>query len=215
VRSLFAAALALALSAPVLAQVPATETLTFEGLGTPIAYKPNEPVPVSARLKAVTLAGGGLVRFRTRGGAKYVALVTHFGTTGIVAVSKKGRIQIGRYLELRIRKSPGARFDSFVAIQANVRLVSDNGTPNDPADDVLAYDNPGDGAFRLFDEDGSLYPPNGGELQIFRTEPTPLVLVKDPYNLTTTSLDFARIQIRSGATVGALVLDDFVVSYGH
>jgi hypothetical protein len=214
VRSLLIATLALALGAPALAQTPPPETVTFEGLGTPIPYKPGERVPAAARVKSVTLAGGGLVRLRTRGGAGYAALVTHFGTTGIVAVTKKGKIVDpvlgGRYLEMRIRKSPGARFDSFVGIQAGFRL-DDKGTPP-PAtsDDEIFYDNPGGAAFQLYDQRNALYPPNGALLQITRTGGDPLNLVKEAYDLTTTSLDFTRILI-----VGDLVFDDLVVSYGH
>lgn len=212
-RSLLISALALALAAPALAQTPPPETIDFEGLGTPIAYKPGETVPASARLQAVDLAGGGRVRFRSRNGAKYVALVTHFGTTGVAAVSKKGRIQVGRYMEIRIRKSPGARFDSFTPIQAGARLVDDQGTTT-PDDDEIAFDNPGDAAFFLYDTRGTLYP-SSGQLQLVRSDGDPQNLVKEPYDLTTTSLDFRRILIAAGLQIGPVVLDDFVVSYGH
>jgi hypothetical protein len=157
----------------------------------------------------VTLTGGGLVRFRTRGGAKYAALVTQFGTTAIVGVSKKGKIQPFRDLEIRIRKSPGARFDSFVAIQAGAR-VDNKGTPNDATDDETFYDNPGRADFLLYDARNTLYPPNGSRLIALRSGADPLNLVKDSYDLTTTSFDFTRILI-----LGEIVYDDLVVSYGH
>jgi len=211
-RVLFAAALVLALAAPAVAQTPPPETVTFENLGTPMTYLPGEKVPKTARVKSVPLAGGGMVRFRTRSGAKYAALVTHFGTTGIVGVSKKGRLidplKNARYLEMRIRKSPGARFDSFVAIQAGLR-VDDKGTA-DTSDDEVFYDGDGNAQFHLYDLQKRLYPPNGIQLVITRSGADPLNLVKDPYDLTTTSLDFGRILI-----FGNVVFDDLVVSYGH
>jgi hypothetical protein len=217
VRTLFAAAFTLALAAPALAQTPPPETLTFEGLAgkTPVAYAENAAVPAAARLKQLTLAGGGMVRFRTRGGAKYVALVSHFGTTGIAPVSKKGKIALGRFLDIDLRKTRGARFDSMVAIQAG-KHVDDNGTPTDATDDITTYDNPGDAAFRMYDSKKQVYPQNGALLSLVRSGADPLNLVKDPYNLATTSLDFVRLQLLpAGGGVGGIVFDDFVVSFGH
>jgi hypothetical protein len=215
VRALLLAVLALVCATPALAQTtPAPETITFEGIGTPIAYVPGQPVPRAARLKKLTLASGGIVRFRTRGGAGYVALVTQFGTTGIVGVTNKGKIIDAsrlRYVEMWLRKVRGARFDSFVAMQGGVR-VDTKGT-TDTADDETIYDNPASGQFQLYDLHKSLYPPNGSSLPILRAVDPPIdpaQFVKDPYDLTTTSLDFMRILI-----LGALVYDDLVVSYGH
>jgi hypothetical protein len=205
-RSLLAA-LALALGAPAFGQTPAPETITFEGLGTPIPYKPGDSVPTSARLKTVRLAGGGVMSFRTRGGAKYVALVSHFGTTGIAGVTRKGKLDL-RFLDIRIRKSPGAAFDSFVAIQAGARIDTKGTT--ETTDDETFYDNPGSAQFQVYDLKGRLYPAGGSRITIFRSGGDPLNLVKDPYDLTTTSLDFERILI-----FGDLVYDDLVVSYGH
>lgn len=203
-------ALCLALAAPALAQVAPPETITFEGVGTPMPYEPDTKVPAAARLKKLTLAGGGKISFRTRGGAKYVALVTHLGTTAIVGVNSKGKIQPFRYTEIRIRKSDGARFDSFVPIPAGQR-VDDKGTTDTSDDEIVAWDQAGSAAFNLYDTRKRLYPIGGSSLQVVRaTPPDPLNLVKDSYDLTTTSLDFARIQI-----VGDMVYDDLVVSYGH
>jgi hypothetical protein len=209
VRFLIVAAIAIAMGAPAVAQTPAPEMITFEGLGTPIAYKVDEKVPTSARIKSVPLAGGGTVAFRTRGGANYAALVTHFGTTAIVGVSNSGKIQPFRDLEIKIRKSSGARFDSFVAIQAGAR-VDNKGTPSDTTDDETFYDNPGQGALLLYYRGSNIYPQNGARLLVLRVGGDPLNLVKDPYDLTTTSLDFTRILIQ-----GDVVYDDVVVSYGH
>lgn len=214
-RHLFAAALALALAAPVLAQTPPPETITFEGTGTPMTYKPGDKVPAAARFSQARLAGGGIVRFRTRGGAKYVALVTHFGTTGIAAVSSKGKIVVGRFIEVEIRKAQTAAFDSFVPIQAGTR-IDDKGTTTDTSDDETFFDNPGDAALRFYDQKKNLYPPNGALLSALRSGADPNNLVKVPYDLTTTSLHFVRLQILpSGGGVGGVVLDDFVVSFGH
>ena len=211
-RSLLAAALAFALAAPALAQTPAPETITFEGAGTPIPYLPGVKVPNSAKLKSLPLAGGGAVHFRTKGGSQYVALVTHMGTTGIVGVGKKGKVTNPetdfRDVEMRIKKSPGARFDSFVAIQAGRRV--DNKGNTDPADDETFYDAAGSGEFYLYYDGDLLYPANGTRLVVVRLGADPLNLVKDPYDLTTTSEDFTRIGI-----FGNLVYDDLVVSYGH
>lgn len=194
-------ALSLLLAAPALAQTPAPETITFEGVGTPMAYEPDAKVPSSARLKEVSLAGGGKVKFRTRGGAKYAALVTHLGTTAIVGASKKGKLQPLRYVDMRIRKSPGARFDSFTAIPAGARVDTKDTT--DTSDDEVVYDNPGAGQFILYDTRKNVYPVGGAQFVIGRTEAA-------PYDLTTTSIDFARILI-----FGELVYDDLVVSFGH
>jgi hypothetical protein len=211
VRALIVAAVAIVLGAPALAQTPAPEMITFEntpGL-TPFPYEVGVKFPKTARIKSLPLAGGGTVAFRTKSGADYAALVTHFGTTAIVGVSSSGKIQPFRDLEIRIRKSKGARFDSFVAIQAGAR-VDNKGTPSDTTDDVTVYDNPGQGALLLYDSDKNIYPPNGSRLQVLRAGGDPLNLVKDPYDLTTTSLDFTRILIS-----GEVVYDDIIVSYGH
>ena len=210
-RTLIALLVALC-AAPAFAQTPPPETITFEGLGTPIPYEPDAKVPVSARLKRVELAGGGIVRFRTRGAAKYVALVTHFGTTGIAPVTKKGRIldpnRRGRFIDMRLRKAPDARLDSFVPIQAGVR-VDTKGT-TDTADDETFYDADAGGVFFMFPTDARGFPAGGGQLQLVRSGADPLNLVKDPYDLTTTQLDFERLLI-----FGELVYDDLVVSFGH
>jgi hypothetical protein len=208
-------AIALALAAPALGQTPPPETITFEGLGkTPIPYEPGVKVPKSARLTKVTLAGGGYVSFRTRGGSDFVALVTHFGTTAIAAVGGKGKIVVGRFVDIRIRKAKGARFDSMVAIQAGPRN-DDKGT-TDTADDEVVYDAPGDAGFRMYyGKDNALYPLNGTLLSLFRAV-DPESFVKDPYDLTTTSKDFHRIELAGAANgVGDVVLDDLIVSYGH
>jgi hypothetical protein len=208
-------ALALALAAPALAQTPPPETITFEGLAglTPIPYEPGVKVPKTARLKKVTLAGGGYVSFRTRGSASYVALVNHFGTTAIAAVAKNGKIQVGRFLDLRIRKAKDAAFDSMVAIQAGARN-DDKGT-TDTADDELVFDAPGDAGFRMYyGKKNSLYPLNGTLLSLVRAV-DPEAFVKDPYDLTTTSKSFHRVEIAGGFQVGDVVIDDLVVSYGH
>ncbi len=191
--------LCLMLTAPAFAQTP-PQTITFEGLGTPIPYEPGVKVPKTARVKKVALASGGYVSLRTRGGAKYAALVTHLGTTGVVGVGKKGKMQPGRFLDIRIRKARGARFDSFNALQAG-RRVDDNGTPTDMTDDEIFFDNPGAAGFALYDSDGSVFPIGGGTFTIQRTAPA-------PYDLTTTSLDFVRIQI-----AGDMVYDDLIVSF--
>jgi hypothetical protein len=203
-------ALCLALAGPAFAQVTPPQTITFEGVGTPIPYEPEMKVPKSARLKKLALTGGGKVSFRTRDGADYVALVTHLGTTAIVGVGSKGKINPFRYMDVRIRKSKSARFDSFVPIPAGQR-IDDKGTTDTSDDEVVAWDQAGAAAFNLYDTDTFLYPIDGSSLQVVRlTPPDPLNLVKDSYDLTTTSLDFARIQI-----VGDMVYDDFVVTYGH
>jgi hypothetical protein len=203
-------ALCLGVAAPILAQTPPPETIAFDGLGTPLAYVPGEKVPAAARLKKVTLAGGGRVEFSTRGGAKYAALVTHLGRTAIVGVSKKGKLQPGRFLDARIRKSPGARFDSFTPLQAGVR-VDNNDTPTDTTDDETFYDNPGAASFILRASDDSAYPIGGGAFSVLRAAEDAYDLDETiPYDLTTTSLDFVRIQI-----VGDMVYDDLVVSFGH
>jgi hypothetical protein len=211
VRTLIVAALALALGAPALAQTPPPETLTFESLPglTPVPYEAGVKIPTTARVKSLPLADGGTVAFRTKGGANYAALVTHFGTTAITGVSGSGKIQPFRDLEIRIRKSKDACFASFVAIQAGAR-TDNNGTPTDTTDDQIVYDNPGQGALLLYDSDKNIYPPNGVRLQVLRVGADPLNLVKDAYDLTTTSLDFTRIIIQ-----GELVYDDILVDYGR
>jgi hypothetical protein len=221
------------LAAPALAQTPATETITFEGAGTPMAFASLADVPASARIKRIDLAGGGYVSFRTRGGAKYAALITtHMGTTAIVGVSKKGKIQPRRLLDIRIRKSKGARFDSFTPVNIGAR-IDDKGTttranPTDPHpqhdDTIAAYDGPGLANFRLYDSNDGLHPLTGGLFVAQRAGTT-----KAPYNLTTTSLDITRVQILSDGTqdtveienkdvpnpVAHMAYDDLVVSYGH
>ncbi len=194
-------ALCLLVAAPVLAQTPPPQTITFEGLGTPIPYEPDVKVPKTARVKEVSLASGGKVKFQTRGGAKYAALVTHLGTTAIVGVGGKGKIQPGRFVDIRIRKAPGARFDSFTGLQAG-RRVDDKGT-TDTTDDEIFYDNPGAAGFALYDSDGNVYPIGGSTFFLQRSAPA-------PYSLTTTSLDYVRIQI-----AGDLVYDDLIVSFGN
>jgi hypothetical protein len=198
-RALIVAALAIALGATALAQTPTPETFTFENVPglTPIPYAIEVKVPKTARIKSFPLADGGTLAFRTKGGANYAALVTHFGTTAIVGVSASGKIQPFRDLEIRIRKSD-ACFASFVAIQAGARL-DNNGTPNDATDDML-----------LYDSDKDIYPQSGVRLGVVRFGGDPLDLVKDSYDLTTTSLDFTRIII-----LGEVVYDDVVVKYGR
>jgi hypothetical protein len=209
-RALIVAALAIALGAPALAQAPAPETFTFENVPglTPIPYAIEVKVPKTARIKSFPLADGGTLAFRTKGGANYAALVTHFGTTAIVGVSASGKIQPFRDLEIRIRKSD-ACFASFVAIQAGARL-DNNGTPNDATDDTTVYDGPGRGDMLLYDSDKDIYPQSGVRLGVVRFGGDPLDLVKDSYDLTTTSLDFTRIII-----LGEVVYDDVVVKYGR
>jgi hypothetical protein len=202
--------LALALAAPSYAQTPpAPQTITFEGIGTPMVYKPGEKVPPESRIKSITLAGGGAFRVRTRSGAGFAALVTHLGTTAIVGVTKKGTIEPRRYLDISLRKAKGARFDSFTPLPAGER-IDDKGNTDPKDDEVVAWDQAGSAVFILYDTRKRLYPISGSGLQTLRPTPDPANLVKSPYDLTTTSLDFARIQI-----VGSMVYDDFVVSYGH
>jgi hypothetical protein len=62
----------------------------------------------------------------------------------------------------------------------------------------------------LYDSDNRIYPQNGQRLFVTRFGGDPLNLVKDPYDLTTTSLDFKRIIIQ-----GEVVYDDVVVTFGH
>ena len=208
-RCLMTLLLALALAAPALAQTPPPETITFEGVGTPMTYEPGADVPDSARLKSLELVGGGTLRFRTRRGAKYVALVTHLGTTAIAGVSRKGKLTEVRFVEMRLRKAPGARIDSFVPVPAGARLVDDKDTTNTD-DDEFAFDEDGEGLFLLYDARKRVFPPNGSQLPVLRQGAHPNGLVKVPYDLTTTSFDFTRILI-----FGTLVYDDLVVSYGH
>ncbi|MBM4382894.1 MAG: hypothetical protein FJ091_05940 [Deltaproteobacteria bacterium] len=220
---------ALALASPALAQTPATETITFEGVATPIPFESLVTVPKSARVKKISLAGGGFVSLRTRGGAKYAALVTTHLGTAVVGVNKKGRIQPRRLIDMRIRKSRGARFDSFTPVNIGAR-IDDKGTttgtnPNPRLDDeIAAYDGPGGAQFRLFDAEGRLFPLTGNLFFVQRSGAT-----KVPFDLTTTSEDFTRIQALSDGTpdttrvgseevpnvVAHMAYDDLVVSYGH
>lgn len=211
------------LAAPALAQTPPPETITFEGLGTPLPFENGLRVPAAARVKSVRLAGGGRLALRTRGGAKYAALVTVQGTTAIVGVSKKGRIESRRLVDVRLRKARGARLDAFTPVNAGVR-IDDKGT-TDEADDEVFYDGPGIAVFRLYYEDNRLFPITGNLLTVTRTETTPFT--PEPFDLTTTRLDFLRIEIATGDStpdedgdgdplvVRHMVYDDFVVSYGH
>ena len=229
--------LALACAAPALAQTPAPETITFEGIGTPIAFEPNVEVPSAARIKTIDLAGGGRISFRTRGGAKYAALVTtHYGTTAIVGVTRKGKIEPRRFLDIRIRKNKGARFDSFTPLNVGARIddkgttTTQTGQPDHRLDDeVAAYDGPGIAFFRLSDTDRGLHPLSGNVFTVSQEGTT-----KTPFSLTTTSFDFNRIQIFSQNAadtievndpsgdphdvplrVDHMAYDDLVVSYGH
>ena len=201
-------ALSIALAMPALAQtVPPPQTITFEGIGTPIPYEPEVKVPSSARIKEVALAGGGKITFRTRNGAKYAALVTKtwmdgttpMTTTAIVGVGKKGKIQPLRYLDIRIRKAQGARFDAFTVINAGAR-VDTKGT-TDTSDDETFYDAFGEADFYLYDDGKDIYP-LGTLLRAFRSAPA-------PYDLTTPGLDFVRI-----VTLGDTVYDDLLVTWG-
>lgn len=202
--------LALLLAAPSLGQTP--ETITFEGISgrTPVAYKPDDPVPKTARLKKIALQGGGVVRFRSLGGCKCVALVTQQGTTSIVAVSRKGKIQPQRQVDIFVRKSPGTRIDSVVLINAGTRRGDDPSTTAVETDFVLGYDGSGRVAYRVFDFDGAAFPLNS-EFSVAAAAPTPLDLTGTP------SLDFERIQIRSGVATGDdnVTYDNITVSYGH
>jgi hypothetical protein len=218
-------ALCLVVAAPALAQTPPPETFTFEGLPgkTPIPFVNNAQVPNSARIKEVRLASGGRVTFRTDGGADCAALVTVQGTTAIVGVGKKGKIESRRLLQIRLRKAKGARFDAFTPVNAGVR-IDDKGT-TDKADDEVFYDGPGIAAFRLWDADKTLFPITGNLLGVTRLPTTPFV--PDPFDLTTTRLDFTRIEIATADStpdedndgdplvVRHMVYDDLVVSRGH
>ncbi|HEY8121298.1 MAG TPA: hypothetical protein VII78_08270 [Myxococcota bacterium] len=201
--------LALALATPALAQTtpPPPETIDFEGRGTPIVYKPGAKVPKAARLKSLSLSGGGSLKFRTRGGADYVALVTHLGTTAIVGVSNNGKIEALRDIDIQLRKAKHARLDAFTPLQAGER-VDGKGT-TDPADDEKFYDNPGFAEFQLYDSRQRLFPIDGSRFVSFRSVVAPGPY-KDSFDLTTTSLDFTRL-----ITAGTMVYDDLVVSYGH
>ena len=218
-RLLLALSIAL-VSLPALAQTPPPETITFEGIATPMVYTPDEKVPATARLKSIPLAGGGRISFRTRGGAKYVALVTKSNlinavtvtTTAIVGVSKKGKIQPFREMDIRLRKARGAHFDSFTVNNAGVRVVDDNDTPNDPDDDVLAYDNPGRALFRVYDDDKNIYQRSN----VLAAPGTATVAtVPTPYDLTVPGIPFVRILAfgDSSAGSGPAVLDDLVVAW--
>lgn len=198
------------LAAPALGQ--AIETITFEGLSgrTPVAYKPDDPVPKTARLKTIALQGGGVLRLRSLGGCKCVALVTQLGTTSIVAVSRKGKIQPLRQVDVWLRKAPGARIDSVVLINAGTRRGDDPSTTAVETTFALGYDGPGRVAYRVFDFDGDALPING-EYSLPAVAATPMDLT------TTPTLNFERIQIRSGVATGDdnVTFDDIVVSYGH
>lgn len=202
--------LALLLAAPSFGQT--LETITFEGISgrTPIAYKPDDPVPKTARLKTIALQGGGVLRFRSlQGGCKCVALVTHQGTTSIVAVSRKGKIQALRQVDVWVRKSPGTRIDSLVLINAGTRRGDDPSTTAVETDFVLGYDGPGRVGYRLLDFDDSVWPFSGEFLWS--------ALAATPLDFTPTPLDFERLQIRSGVDTGEdhVTYDNIVVSYGH
>ena len=171
-----------------------------------MAFAPDVKVPEAARLKSLALAGGGVIKLRTSRGAKYVALVAHLGTTAIVGVGKKGNLEPLLYIDIQVRKAKGARLDSFVAIPARAR-IDDKGTADTADDVVIAYDNPGAGEFYLYDTRKRLYPIDGSRFVIFRSVTVPPY---EPFDLTTTSLDFPRLLI-----LGDLVYDDLVVSYGH
>jgi hypothetical protein len=215
--------LCLLAAAPALAQTPLPETFTFEGVGTPIPFENSAQVPKAARIKQVQLAGGGRITFRTQGGADYAALVTVQGTTAIVGVGKKGKIESRRLLDIRLRKAKGARFDAFTPVNAGVR-IDDKGT-TDKADDEVFYDGPGLAAFRLYDADKSIFPITGNLLGVSRLPTTPFV--PDSFDLTTTRLDFTRIEIATADStpdedndgdplvVRHMVYDDLVVSFGH
>lgn len=202
--------LALLLAAPSLGQTP--ETITFEGISgrTPVAYKPDDPAPKSARLKTIELQGGGVVRFRSLGGCKCVALVTHMGTTSIVAVSRKGKIQALRQVDVWVRKAPGARIDSLVLINAGTRRGDDPSTTAVETNFALGYDGPGRVAYRVFEFDGAALPLSS-EFSIPAVTATPLDLTGTPL------LNFERVQSRSGVVTGDdhVTYDNITVSYGH
>ena len=202
--------LALLLAAPSLGQT--AETITFEGISgrTPVAYKLDDPVPKSARLKTIALQGGGVVRFRSLGGCKCVALVTQLGTTSIVAVSRKGNIQPQRQVDIWLRKSPGARIDSLVLINAGTLRGDDPSTTAVETNFALSYNEPGRVAYRVFELDGAVLPLNS-EFSVPAVAPTPLDLTTAP------PLNFERIQIRSGVLTGDdnVAYDNLTVSYGH
>ena len=216
---LFALSIAL-LGLPALAQTPPPETITFEGIGTPMVYTPGERVPAAARLESISLAGGGRISFRTRGGAKYVALVTKSNliddvtvtTTAIVGVSKKGKIQPFRLMDIRLRKTGGGHIDAFTVNNASVRIVDDNDTPNDPSDDVLAYDNPGRMLFRVYDAEKNIYPRSS---LLVAPGVNTLATVPTPYDLTVPGIPFVRLQAVGDTTGGSgpAVLDDLVVAW--
>jgi hypothetical protein len=87
--------------------------------------------------------------------------------------------------------------------------VDTKGT-TDTADDETFYDAAGSASFFFYDLKNRRYPIDGSALVLVRTGADPLNLVKDSYDMTTTSLDFPRMYI-----VGTVVYDDFIVSYGH
>ncbi|HEU4431509.1 MAG TPA: hypothetical protein VFT98_22300 [Myxococcota bacterium] len=205
------------LSLPALAQTPPPETITFEGIGTPVVYEPGKKVPAAARLKSISLAGGGRISFRTRDGAKYVALVTKSNliddvtvtTTAIVGVSKKGKIHPFRLMDIRLRKAGGAHFDGFTVNNAGVRVVDDNDT-TDPDDDVLAYDNRGRIAFRVYDDDRNIFPRSG---LLAAPGTSTLATIPTPYDLTVSGIPFVRLQAVGDSSSDAAVLDDLVVAW--
>lgn len=203
------------LSLPALAQTLPTETLTFEGIPgkTPVDYEPGKKVLAAARLKSIQLAGGGSVSFRTRGGAKYVALVTKSNliddvsvtTTAIVGVTKKGKIEPRRLVDMRLRKARGAHFDGFTVNNAGVRV--DPKGNDDPDDDETFYDEDGVLLFRVFDR----------EKESFGFLVAPSIAspasVPTPYDLTVPGIPFVRLQVASDSLANASVLDDLVVSW--
>ena len=193
------------LAAPSLAQT--IETITFEGLSglTPIAYKPDDPVPKTARVKTITLQGGGRMRLRTVGGCQCAGLVTHMGTTAIVPVSRKGKIQQGRFVDIRLRKSPSARIDSLRLLNAGTRRGDDPSTTAVETDFVLGYDNPASVEYSVYEFNGDVLPAGGSSFAVTRLTPAPL-------DLTVTPLEFVRILIGRS---GEMAYDDIVVSFGH
>lgn len=219
-RPLFLALSIALLASPALAQTPPPETFDFEGVAgkTPMVYEPDAKVPESARLESLPLAGGGKISFRTRDGAKYVALVTKSNviddvtvtTTAIVGVSKKGKIHPFRLMDVRLRKARGAHIDFFTVNNAGVRVVDDNDTPTDPDDDVLAYDNPGRLVFRVYDDDGGFIPQSG-----LLAAPGISALAEVPtlYDLTVPGIPFVRLLIGGDSSTDAAVLDDLVVAW--
>lgn len=173
-------------------------TFDFESVpgATPIAYEVGASVPQSARISSLALPGGGEIQFRTSGGKKYAALVTHAGQTSIVAVNKKGQISTRRFLEISVKNAPkGTSIASLLVINAGVR-IDNGGTPTDPDDDVvLGYDLDGSGGFRLRLAGGKQI----GTFAITRTRAESLIL-------TGVSRDVLRVSIGGTLTIGDLVV---------